>query len=176
MDRNFPALSVEQVSKADLRRYCTWLQPVMQDAPTKTEVLCLNMRPKDKNLRECENSPVLFPSAQRAGREFYKPSFEGLKTRIFYERRIPVGLLGLLSGKSSKELANSVACPILSKDRIGMQIPSRRRSYDRVVRMAQWQSLDRKLASFSTLGNVVGSDSAAHTANRFSVLNRAQSI
>lgn len=170
-ERNFPPLSAEAVSKADLRRYSTWLQPIMLDAPTKTEVYCLNSRPGHKSTPRVGTPVVLFPLAKRANKEFFNDNFSCLKERVLRERRIPVGLLALLSGKSSKEHRDSVGCLIEvlrpNKDPYSLLRPP----LGGVVRMAQWLSSDNKLASFSTLGNGSRNLTAVTTANRYQCLD-----
>lgn len=78
----------------------------MSVRPSSTEVYCFNSRPYEKS-QGCGNPAVLFPCAQRANEEFFKPTYGRLKDRILLERRIPVDLLDLLSGKSSKERRDS---------------------------------------------------------------------
>jgi len=100
-----------EVSKDTLRRFVVWLQPSKKVAPpTKTEVYCFNSRLDLKN--QGGGTPaVLFPSVnRRMYLEFFNPSFERLKNWVYTKRCIPVGLLGLLSGKSCKQPSDRNAC------------------------------------------------------------------
>jgi len=164
---SFEPVQQVQVSKTDLRRIATWLQPTMWDEPSATEVYCLNSRPfinKQKTL----NRVTLLPTPQRACREFFSTSYMKLKREVVFNRRFPVGLLALLSGKSCKQRCASVGCLITpkrgSKDPYSSGYPDS----SGVVSMASWRSSDRKRASRSTLE--VAGGRLTITANKFSVL------
>lgn len=114
----FPSLSSDvQISKGDLRRFATWLQPTMSVEPTKTETLCFNARLR-KNIPQGIGTPaVLFPTLKRASKEFHQPTYGRLKERIFVKRQIPVHLLDVLSGKSFTKHRDSDGCSLISKRR-----------------------------------------------------------